>query len=159
MRTGKGPSVAYGRPAGELASPTHENPMHHYHNAPRVLRHAAAAAILWLGIAACDASGPDDDVARSLPCNLADEDCAAQPEAADALVVLESMDVDLDVADVELLEDASQLEGMDAADGPASFDAFAIEERRVEQKFSCSGNGSATCCCFWDGDYWGCGCF
>lgn len=131
-----------------------------HRNIHPTLRLAVTAAMLLIGVAACDASRPDDDdTSRSLPCSLAEEDCAALPGAADALVLIESMDVDVDAADVELLEDASQLEGMETADGPASFDAFAIEERRVEQKFSCSGNDSVTCCCFWDGDYWGCGCF
>jgi hypothetical protein len=125
------------------------------HQAPRVLRSLAAMAVLCL-FAACDDSAPDD-VARSLPCSLDDEECAALPGAAEALTLVQSMNpgVDVDPADVELVEDASQLEGLDQE----AIDALTSGERPpVAQKFSCSGNDSATCCCFWDGPYWGCGC-
>jgi hypothetical protein len=116
--------------------------------------------MLWIGVSGCDEGTSDDEVERALPCNLADEECAALPEAAEAFAVLESMDIDPDEANVELVEGPHHVEAEDPADEPWSADALKSEEPPPqEQKFSCSGNDSATCCCFWDGDYWGCGCF
>ncbi len=128
---------------------------------PRILRSVATAAILWIGVSGCDEGTSDEEVERALPCNLADDECAALPIAADAFAVIESMDIDPDEADVELVEDASRLESLDPADEPASGDALGLKAEEpppVAQRFSCSGNGSVSCCCFWDGDYWGCGC-
>jgi hypothetical protein len=125
---------------------------------PRFFRFVAATAMLWIGATACDSTTtPDGDVARSLPCNLADEDCAALPAAADAFVLLGSLDVDVDEVDVELVEDLD--EAMDAADGPQSIDRLTIElPPPEEQRWACNGGDGVMCCCLWDGPEWGCYC-
>jgi hypothetical protein len=125
---------------------------------PRLLRFAAVA-MLFIGVAACDeATTPDDDVMRSLPCNLAEEECAGLPAAAEAVVLLESLDVDVERVDVELVEDVDEAE--DAASvGDRSIDDLTSElPPPEEQRWTCNGGDGVMCCCLWDGPEWGCYC-
>jgi hypothetical protein len=115
--------------------------------------------MLWIGVSGCDERTSDEEVERALPCNLADEECAALPEAADAFAVLESMDIDPDEADVELVEDAYLASGLDRAGAaPRADDLKSEEPPPEEQRWTCNGGGGVMCCCLWDGDIWGCYC-
>jgi hypothetical protein len=131
-----------------------------HQRASRFLRSATAAAMLFLGVSACDRDVSDEEIARALPCNLADEECAALPIAADAFVVLESMNIDPDEANVELVEDLQDALDEVPEDEPWSANALKIEEPPPEaQAYSCNGDFAVVrCCCFWDGPAWGCIC-
>lgn len=119
----------------------------------------AALAVLWLGVAACDeASTPDDDVARSLPCDLVEEDCAALPAAADAVVLLESLHVDVERVDVELVEDVDALEDGASVSDRSIDDLTSELPPPEEQRWVCNGGDGVMCCCLWDGPEWGCYC-
>ena len=123
----------------------------------RSLCHFAAALFtLTLAVPACDEL-PADAEADALPCNLADEACAARPGAADAVAVLAAMGLYADAVDVELVEDPHLVSGIDPADAPAGPDALADDVDPVGRS-SCNGSGATFCCCYWDGPWWGCAC-
>ena len=122
-----------------------------HERSPRLLQCAVAATLLAIGVTACDHSTSDEEVARALPCNLADEECAALPVAADAFALLESMDIDLDETDVELVDDPSDVEAEDPADEP-SIGALKAKEPPPQAALAfCRHNEGVTCCCFMGG--------
>jgi hypothetical protein len=114
--------------------------------------------MLFLGVAACDRDASDEEIARALPCDLQDEECAALPIAAGAFEVLESMDVDPDEVEVMLLE---WPDDVDPADEPSNGFALTSEAPPpVFQNSSCNSVGGPRCCCYWGDvdDRWGCWC-
>jgi hypothetical protein len=115
----------------------------------RLLR-LAAAAILALALPACDDDRTDPQHARELPCNLADDECAARPAAADAIAVLEAMGIDPDHTDVQLVNDPHLISGIEPTDEPAGPDALKSEDPTPIGNSSCNGAGATFCCCFWD---------
>ena len=114
----------------------------------------AAAALLALALPACDDDRTDPQHARELPCNLADDECAARPAAADAVAVLEAMGIDPDHTDVQLVDDPHLISGIEPTDDPAGPDALKSEDPTPIGKSSCNGAGATFCCCFWDGPWW-----
>jgi len=118
------------------------------------------AALLSIGVPACATPDPNDETPRELPCNLLDDDaCAALPGAAEALALLDSMDVDLNEVQVELVELPDNIGDEAPADAPTNPDRLeSVEPPPQEQRVSCNNNGEYNCCCYWDGPKWGCGC-
>jgi hypothetical protein len=144
----------------------------------RHIRGALVISLLSVGLAACDIDAPRDDHPRMTCCELEDGDCAASPGAEEAILVLESMGVDLDVTDVELrLPEASEPVGtacldespLDlAADAePSAIDRSTAADALVSEpdvqhlppvEGRCSIGGGWMCCCVYFGPGAGCGC-
>lgn len=110
------------------------------------------AAALLMGAVGCDEG--DEAAARELPCDLADPACAARPDAVGALALLDSLGVDVEAAEVELVDVLPEGEPADAR--PLTLKAE--DPRPQAQRWTCNSNSSYSCCCYWDGPTWGCGC-
>jgi hypothetical protein len=175
------------RPTDRKTTPMKNQQIHHVSSAMRTLYTATLAIFVGASITACDTEDGSDDEPREVQCNLSDPECMALPEAAEAITVVESMDIDPDEADIELRvvvdaevaelfssEDETVLESIDDANdanadappvGPHAhgdslvrpLDPVALAGAHAT---SCPNGPSGVCCtCVWgDGYEWGCAC-
>lgn len=124
------------------------------------LRLRLGAALLCLGAGACDGEASDPASPLALPCDLADEDCGSHPGAADAVALLEAMNIDPDAATVQL-RTAPYQPTIDPANAPAGIDALESvppDPQAMGPAWSCNNNDVCSCCCRWGGAAWGCTC-